>query len=60
MTPRTEPRSRPQFGNQLRAARLAAGLSIAELARQVGTSRAVIHSYEKMTCDGDPLGSDAR
>lgn len=41
------PSERPSFGAQLRAARQEAGVSIAELARRVGTSRALIHSYEK-------------
>jgi predicted transcriptional regulator len=36
----------PSFGDELRAARESAGLSIAELARRIGTSRAVIHGYE--------------
>lgn len=38
--------SRDSFGQRLRAIRQAAGMSITELARQVGTSRSVIYSYE--------------
>lgn len=34
------------LNEQLRAARKAAGLSITEVARRAGTSRAAIHSYE--------------
>lgn len=35
------------FGEQLRTARHAAGMTIAELARLAETSRAMIHAYEK-------------
>jgi transcriptional regulator with XRE-family HTH domain len=38
--------AQPSLGEQMRAARRSAGLSIAETARRAGTSRAAIHSYE--------------
>lgn len=37
------------FGDQLRNARRASGMTIAELARLAATSRAMIHAYEKGT-----------
>ncbi len=41
--------SQSPLNRQLRDAREAAGLSISELARRSGTSRAAIHSYETGT-----------
>ena len=41
--------SPPPLNEQLRAARVAAGLSIAEVARRSKTSRAAIHTYENGT-----------
>lgn len=38
--------SQPPLNEQLRAARIAAGLSVAEVARRSSTSRAAIHTYE--------------
>lgn len=39
----------PPLNEQLRDARRGAGLSISELARRSGTSRAAIHAYEAGT-----------
>lgn len=41
--------SQPPLSEQLRTARQTAGLSISELARRSGTSRAAIHAYEAGT-----------
>lgn len=41
--------SQPPLNQQLREARRTAGLSISELARRSGTSRAAIHAYEAGT-----------